>query len=115
MSYTGSGRQHDVIPYSCGLLVCISYRMICRHFVGGSLAALYSSGGKVTSRLDLRDNRKVITDYKKHGIVHILSDYVTSSGYPSHALREALSRIVPRKAPSRGLGRPWRRSPCGLP
>ena len=22
---------------------------------------------------------------------------------------------MPRKAPSRGLGRPWRRSPCGLP
>ena len=34
-SYTGSGRQYNVIPYSCGLLVCISYRMICRGFRGG--------------------------------------------------------------------------------
>ena len=38
--------------------------------------------------------------------MHILSDYVTSFGYPSHALREAPSRIVPRKAPSHGLDRP---------
>ena len=35
MSSTGSGRQHDVIPYSCGLLDCIGYRMILREFGGG--------------------------------------------------------------------------------
>ena len=80
--------------------------MICRDFVGGSLPALYSPGGRVTSRLDLRDNQKVITDYKNHGIVHILTDLVTSSGYPPHVLREAPSRIVPRKASSRGLDHP---------
>ena len=34
-SQTGSGRQYDVIPYSCGLLVYISYRMILREFGGG--------------------------------------------------------------------------------
>ena len=70
------------------------------------MPTLYSSGGRVTSWLDLRDNRKVIIDYKKHGIVRILSDLVTSSGYPPRALRESPSRIVPRKAPSRGLGHP---------
>jgi len=31
---TGSDRQRDVIPYSCGLLDCISYRMILRKFKG---------------------------------------------------------------------------------
>ena len=79
--------------------------MILREF-GGVPIRLILSGGRVTSRLDLRDNRKVITDYEKHGIIHILSDHVTSSGYPPHALREAPSRIVPRKALSRGLDRP---------
>ena len=28
--FEGLGRLHDVIPYSCGLLVCIDYRMILR-------------------------------------------------------------------------------------
>ena len=44
-------------------------------FWRGSLPALYSPGGRVTSRLDLRDNRKVITDYKHHGIIRILTDH----------------------------------------
>ena len=42
--------------------------MICRDFGGGSLPALYSPGDRVTSRLDLRDNWKVITDYRNHGV-----------------------------------------------
>ena len=88
------------------MLVCISYRMICHDFGGGSLPALYSLGGKVTSRLDLRDNRKVITDYRNHGIIHILTDLVVSSGYRPDVLQEAPSRVVPRKASSCGLGRP---------
>ena len=78
MTYTGSGRQYDVIPYSYGLLVCISYRMILRVFGGGSLPALYSPGSRVTSRLDLGDNRKVITDYRSHRIIRILTDLVVS-------------------------------------
>ncbi|XP_066378144.1 alpha-terpineol synthase, chloroplastic-like isoform X3 [Miscanthus floridulus] len=45
---------------------------------------------------------------RKHG-------YRVSSGYLSDVLREAPSRVVPRKASSRGLGRPWGRSPCCLP
>ena len=40
------------------------------------MPALYSPKGRVTSQLDLRDNRKVITDYKNHGIIRILIDLV---------------------------------------
>ena len=47
----------------------------------GSLPALYSLGDRVTSRLDLRINQKVITDYKNLGIICILTDLVVSSGY----------------------------------
>ena len=72
----------------------------------GSLPALYSPGGRVTSRLDLRDNQKVITDYRNLGIIYILTDLVVSSGYLPDVLRKAPSRVVPRKASSRGLGRP---------
>ena len=79
------------------------------------MPALYSPGSRVTSWLDLRDNQKVITDYKNHGTIRILIDLVVSLGYLPHVLREALSRIVPRKASSCGLGRPLGRSPCGLP
>ena len=81
----------------------------------GSLSALYSPGGRVTSRLDLRDNQKVITDYRNIEIIHIIIDLVISSGYISGVLREAPSRVVPRKASSCGLGHPWGHSPCGLP
>ena len=80
--------------------------MILREFGGGSLPSLYNPGGRVTSRLDLRDNQKVITDYKNHGIVRILTDIIISLEYLPHVLREAPSRIVPRKASSCGLGRP---------
>ena len=86
MSYIGSGHQYDVIPYSCVLLVCISYRMILREFGVGSLPALYSPRSRVTSQLDLRDNQKVIIDYRKHGIIRILTDLVVSSGYLPGAL-----------------------------
>ena len=44
MSYTGLGRQYDVIPYSYGLLVCISYRMICRDFGGGPCLPYIAQG-----------------------------------------------------------------------
>ena len=70
------------------------------------MLALYSSGGSVTSRLDLRDNRKVITDYRNHGIICILTDLVVCSRYLPHVLREAPSSVVPHKASSCGLGRP---------
>ena len=73
---------------------------------GGSLPALYSPGGRVTSRLDLRDNRKVITDYKNLGITHILTDLIVSLGYLPDVLQKAPSRVVPRKASSYGLGHP---------
>ena len=81
----------------------------------GSLPALYSLGGRVTSRLDLRDNQKVITDYRNLGIIRILTDLIVSSGYLPGVLRETSSSVVPCKASSGGLGRPWGRSPCGLP
>ena len=80
--------------------------MILRVFGGGSLLALYSLGSRVTSRLDLRDNRKVITDYRNLGIIHILTDLVVFLGYLPDVLRKAPTRVVPRKASSRGLGRP---------
>ena len=47
----------------------------------GFLPVLYSPGSMVTSRLDLRDNRKVITDYWNLEIIHILTDLVVSSEY----------------------------------
>jgi len=72
----------------------------------GSLPALYSPGGRVISQLDLRDNWKVITDYRNLGIIHILTDLVVSLGYLSDVLQKALSRVVPRKASSYGLGHP---------
>ena len=72
----------------------------------GSLPALCSPGGRVTGRLDLRDNRKVITDYRNLGIIHILTDLIVSLGYLPDVLRKALSRVVPRKASSCGLGHP---------
>ena len=78
------------------------------------MPVLYNLGDRVTSRLDLRDNRKVITEYRNLGIIHILTDLVVSSGYLPDVLREALSRVVPLKASSCGLGRPWGRISCGL-
>ena len=78
--------------------------MISRDF-GGSLSALYSPRGRVTSWLDLRDNQKVITDYKNLGIIYILTDLVVSSGYLLDVLQEVPSRVVPRKASSCGLDR----------
>ena len=78
------------------------------------MPSLYSPGGRVTSRLDLRDNQKVITNYRNLGIIYILTDLVVSSRYLLNVLREAPSRIMPRKASSYGLGRPWGHSPCGL-
>ena len=80
--------------------------MICCDFRGGSLPALYSPGGRVTSRLDLRDNQKVITDYRNLGIIHILTDLIVSSEYLPGVLWEAPSRVMPRKASSCGLGHP---------
>ena len=58
-------------------------------------------------QLDLRDNRKVITDYRNLGITHILTDLVVSSGYLPGVLRGAPSSAVLRKASSCGLGHPW--------
>ena len=72
----------------------------------GSLPALYSLGDRVTSRLDLGDNWKVITDYKNLGIIHTLTDLIVSSGYPPDVLREAPNKAMPRKASSCGLGYP---------
>ena len=89
--------------------------MILRGFGGGSLPALYSSGSRVTSRLDLRDNRKVITDYMNHGIIRILTDLIVSLGYLPGALQDVPSSVVLRKASSCGLDHPRGRSPCGLP
>ena len=71
--------------------------MILREFGGGSLPTLYSPRGRVTSRLDLRDNRKVITDYRNLGIICILTDLIVSSGYLPGVLPEAPSRVVPAR------------------
>ena len=79
--------------------------MICRDFRGGSQPALYSLGGRVTSRLDLRDNQKVITDYMNLGIIYILTDLIVSSVYLPGVLRDTPSSAM-RKASSCGLGHP---------
>ena len=70
------------------------------------MPALYSPGGRVTSRLDLGDNRKVITNYRNYGIIRILIDLVVSSRYLSGVLWDAPSSAVLRKASSYGLGHP---------
>ena len=75
------------------------------------MPALYSPGSRVTSQLDLRDNRKVITDYRNLGIIHILTDLVVSSRYLLDVLREAPSKVMPHKASPCGLGRPWGAQP----
>ena len=105
-------RRNTLLLCSIGLYWLL-YDMVC--FWRGSLPALYSLGGKVTSQLDLGDNRKVITDYRNYGIICILTDLIVSSGYPPDILLKAPARVMPRKALSCGLGRPWGRSPCGLP
>ena len=70
------------------------------------MPTLYSLGGRVISRLDLRDNQKVITDYRNLEIIHILTDLVVSSEYLPDALQKAPTRVVPCKALSCVLGRP---------
>ena len=60
-------------------IVLTSYDIMC--VLRGSLPALYSLGGRVTSQFDLGDNQKVITDYMNHGIERILIDLVVFSGY----------------------------------
>ena len=107
-----SARRNTLLLCSVGLY-WLSYEIAC--VWRGSLPALYSPEGRVTSWLDLVYNRKVITDYRNHGIIHILTDLVISSGYLPGVLRKTPSSVVPRKISSCGLGRPWRRSPCGLP
>ena len=67
---------------------------------------LIQSRGRVTSRLDLEDNRKVIIDYRNHGMIRILIDLVVSSGYLSGVLWGTPSSAVLRKASSCELGHP---------
>ena len=55
--------------------------------------------------VDLGYNWKVITYYRNHGIIRILTDLIVYLGYLPSVLREALSSVVPRKASSCGLGR----------
>ena len=85
-------------------IVLALYDIVC--VLRGSLPALYSLEGRVTSRLDLRDNRKIITDYRNHGIKHILIDLVVSSGYLPGVLRGAQSSVVLHKVSSCGLDHP---------
>ena len=73
-----SARHNILLLWSVGLY-WLSYDMA--YVLRGSLLALYSLGGRVTSQLDLGDNQKVITNYRNHGIVHILTDLVVSSEY----------------------------------
>ena len=88
-----SARRNTLLLCSVGLY-WLSYDIAC--VLRGSLPALYSLGGRVTSRLD----------YRNIGIIHILTDLVVSSGYLPDVLRKAPTRVVPRKASSFGLGRP---------
>ena len=70
-----SARRNTLLLWSVGLY-WLSYDIAC--LWRGALPALYSLGGRVTSWLDLGDNRKVITDYRNHGIIHILTDLIVS-------------------------------------
>ena len=107
-----SARRSTLLLWSVGLY-WLSYDIA--YVWRGSLPALYSTGGKVTSQLDLRDNQKVITNYRNHGIICILIDLVVSLGYLPGVLQDTSSSAVPYKALSCGLGRPWGHIPCGLP
>ena len=73
-----SMRCNTLLLWSIGLY-WLSYNIAC--VWRGSLPSLYSLGGRVASPLDLRDNQKVITNYKNHEIIRILTDLVVSSGY----------------------------------
>ena len=73
-----SVRRNTLLLWSIGLYWRL-YDIAC--VLRGSLPALYSLGGRVISRIDLEDNRKVITDYRNHVIERILTDLVASSGY----------------------------------
>jgi len=86
-----SVRRNTLLLWSVGLY-WLSYDVAC--VWRGSLPALYSLGGRVTSRLDLRDIRKVITDYRNHGIIRILTDLMVYLGYLPGVLRESPSSIV---------------------
>ena len=84
-----SARRNTLLLWSVGLY-WPSYDLAC--VLRGSLPTLYSLWGRVTSRLDLGDNRKVITYF------------IVSSGYLPGVLRGASSSAVLRKALSRELG-----------
>ena len=73
-----SARRNTLLLWSVGVYWLL-YDVAC--VLRGSLLALYSSGGRVKSQLDLGDNQKVIIDYRNHGIEHILTDLKASSGY----------------------------------
>ena len=98
-----SARRNTLLLWSVGLY-WLSYDIAS--VWRGALPALYSLEGRVTSRLDLGDNRKVITDYRNHGIIRILIDLVVSSGYLPGVLQDTPSSAVLRKASSHGLGHP---------
>ena len=98
-----SARRNTLLMCSIGLY-WLSYDIVC--VWRGSLPTLYSPRGRVTSRLDLGDNQKVITDYRSHEIIHILTDLVVSSRYLPGVLRETPSSAVVHKASSCGLGHP---------
>ena len=59
------------------LLDCIEYDLISR----GSLSALYSLGGRVTSRLDLDLFGYMVSIYKEYDIYHIRTDPSLSSRF----------------------------------
>ena len=107
-----SARRNTLLLWSIGLY-WRSYDVAC--VLRGSLPTLYSLGGRITSQLDVGDNRKVITDYRNHVIIRILIDLIVSLEYLPGVLQDVLSSAVSRKASSCGLGCPWGRSPCGLP
>ena len=71
-------RRNTLLLWPIGLY-WLSYDIAC--VWRGSLPALYSPEGRVTSRLDLGYNQKVIIDYRNHGIDHILTDLIASSEY----------------------------------
>ena len=85
-------------------IALVSYDIVC--VLRMSLPTLYSLEGRVTSRLDLEDNQKVITDYRNHGIERILTDLVVSLGYLPGVLRGAPSSTVLCKASFYGLDHP---------
>ena len=93
------------------LLDCIEYELNSR----GSLPALYSLGGRVTSRLDLDLFGYMVSICKEYDIYHIRTDPSLSSRFLPKTVWCMSISVLHHTPSSYGLDHPWCYSPCPLP